>query len=139
MTYEEIIWHVGIMGWPLWIAFTIFLNWYRVTKRKLKPHYLSTTYSRVFAGFIFMVMINQDFDPANRFFYQMWKAAPAIMYIWCSFYVFFDAGLNWLRGKRWNYKGKSSGILDRSKILLYYAIKILCLIGLIYSTYILLI
>lgn len=127
---------LGFFGWLIIIAATIFLNWYRIKRRGLKPHYFAATWSRAIFGLIcFIIMTADNGFNAPDFAYPVTLIPylPHAVYIWSSFYVFFDPGLNALRGKRWNYRGKSSGWLDRSKIIFYYALKVICLIGFVTS------
>lgn len=129
--------YIGFFGWPVIIAATIFLNWYRIEKLHSKPHYFSSNWSRGIFGFAFLALMAADknFDPG---YLSSWISVfPEVVYILSSFYLFFDAGLNGLRGKKWDYKGDDSGWLDSMKIALYYVLKGLCLIALVWSSVIL--
>lgn len=131
--------YFGFYGWTAIIAVTIFLNWYRITKRHMKPYYFSSNWSRGIFGAICLVLMTVDkgFDPANHFFYQLWKVAPEIVYICSSFYLFFDAGLNGLRKLRWDYQGETSGWMDSLSIAAYHIFKVVGLVALITSIIIL--
>lgn len=128
--------YIGFFGWLLYIAACIYLNYFNITIRKKKPVYFASNQWRVFFGLVFLLIMSaQDGFNGIDFAYPrtMIPYIPHAVYILSSFYLFFDPGLNWLRGKRWNYRGKSSGYLDRSKIVFYYALKLVCLIGFVYS------
>lgn len=127
---------IGFILWPLIIAATIWLNWYRIVKRGVKPHYFSSNYSRAFFGFVCLIIMSADdgFNGIDLAYPRTFiPYIPHGIYIWSSFYLFFDPGLSALRGLKWNYRGKSSGWLDRSKIIIYYSLKVICLIGLVWS------
>ena len=138
---EQSLFHIGFYGWLVIIAGTIVLNWYRITKRGLKPHYFSANYSRAFYGLVCLILMSarDGFDGLDLFVFYTWiPYIPNIIYIISSFYLFFDAGLNGLRGKPIDYQGKDSGYFDKLKKLLYYTLKGLCLATLIYTLVILL-
>ena len=128
--------YFGFYGWQFTVIATIVLNWYRIDIRGLKPHYLSANYSRAFFGFVCLILMSAQ-DGSNGIDLAYPRTfipyIPHMVYILSSFYLFFDAGLNGLRGKRWNYRGKSSGWFDRMKIVFYYTLKAICLAGLIVS------
>ena len=131
---KDFAFYVGFYGWPLIIAATIYLNWYRITKRHLKPYYFASNWSRAIFGAVCLILmtIDKGFDPANL---ATWiPALPSIVYIVSSFYLFFDAGLNGLHKLRWDYKGKDSGVLDKLPKPLYYVLKAVCLAALVLST-----
>ncbi len=129
--------YIGFFLWPVIIAATIFLNWYRITIRKVKPTYFASNWSRGIFGALCLILMTADsgFDPANL---VTWiPALPNIVYIVSSFYLFFDAGLNGLRKLRWDYKGESSGWMDSLSIAAYHVLKVICLAALITSIIIL--
>lgn len=124
---------IGLFGWPVYIAICMVYNYIKIEKWKIKPRYFVSNTWRFFFGFVALILmtVHEGFDPA---YLSTWETAKIpSLYIGSSFYLFFDPGLNWLRGKRWNYRGKSSGWLDRSKIVFYYTLKVCCLAGFIYS------
>lgn len=128
--------YLGFYGWPVIIAATIFLNWYRITKRHLKPYYFASNWSRGIFALVCLVLMIPSFDPLGS--WASWiTALPAIVYICSSFYLFFDAGLNGLRKLRWDYKGESSGWMDSLSIAAYHVLKVVCLVALITSIIIL--
>lgn len=128
--------YIGFFLWPIIIAATIWLNWYRIEKRHLKPNYFPSNWSRGIFGFVCLALMVPKFDPLGS--WRSWiEAAPAIVYIVSSFYLFFDAGLNGLRHLRWDYKGEYSGWFDSMKIAAYHVFKVVCLVALITSIIIL--
>lgn len=105
------LFYIGFFGWIVVIAATIFLNWYRIEKRGKKPHYFSSNWSRAVFGFACLGLMEQTFDPLGSL--RSWiDAAPSIVYICSSFYLFFDPGLSLSRKKDIDYRGKSSGWMD---------------------------
>lgn len=128
--------YFGFFGWLVYIAACIVLNWYNITIRGKKPVYFASNQWRAFFGIIFLIIMSaQDGFNGIDFAYPrtLIPYIPHAVYILSSFYLFFDPGLNWLRGKRWNYRGKSSGWIDRSKIAVYYTVKAVALAGLVCS------
>lgn len=128
--------HFGFHGWLLYIAICILYNYVKIKKWKINPRYFVSNQWRAFFGLVSLITMSaadgfNGWDPA---YLSTWiPYIPNVVYILSSFYLFFDLGLNALRGKRWNYRGKSSGWLDRSKIVVYYSLKVLSLAGLIVS------
>lgn len=132
-----IVWY---FGWILYIAICIVFNWFNITIREKKPVYFASNQWRAFFGFVFLILASapDGFNGIDLAYPRTFiPYIPHAVYIISSFYVFFDAGLNWLRGKKWNYRGKSSGWLDRTKIVIYYTLKVIALAGLITSSIIL--
>lgn len=128
--------YLGFYGWPVIIAATIFLNWYRITKRHVKPYYFSSNWSRAIFGLACLVMMVPGFDPLGNF--HSWiTALPGIVYISSSFYLFFDLGLNAARKKHWDYQGEDSGWLDSLNIAMYNVLKALSFVSLIWSVIVL--
>lgn len=127
-------------GWLLYVAVCIALNWFNITIRGKKPIYFASNQWRIFFGLVFLILASaKDGFNGIDFAYPrtLIPYIPHAIYIVSSFYLFFDAGLNALRGKKWNYRGKSSGWLDRSSIVLYYVLKGIALIGVVVSSIIL--
>lgn len=123
--------YIGFFGWMVIIVTTVWLNWYRITKRKLKPHYLSATYSRIFFGAICLFLMVPSLDPLTL---RSWiPALPTVIYIVSSFYLLFDIGLNAARKKRWDYQGEHSGWLDSMKKAIYHTMKAVCFVALLWS------
>jgi hypothetical protein len=130
-----ILFSIGFYGWILYLAYAIWFNYFRTDVRHVKPVYINANWARFIAGSIALICmtVKDGFDPATHFWQQLWNVRFVIGYITSSFYLFFDPGLNWLRGKKANYKGQHSGWLDSAKMWVYYAIKILCVIILVWS------
>ncbi len=129
----ELMFWIGFVGWPVIIAATTALNWYRIEVRKKKPFYFASNWSRAVFGFACLVLMTIDvgFDPA---YLSTWiPALPSAGYIGGSFYFFFDPSLNIARGKDVDYQGKSSGWLDGLDKPIYYTLKVIALAVLIIS------
>ena len=126
---------IGFYGWIIYIAICILYNYIKIEKWKVKPRYFVSNQWRAFFGLVALILMTVDkgFDPANHFWFQMWKVSPEIGYILSSFGLFFDPGLNALRRKPVAYQGKDSGILDKLRKPLYYSLKTLCLVTLVYT------
>jgi hypothetical protein len=60
------------------------------------------------------------------------EAGLVIAFQVASFYLTFDAILNFWTGDKWNYQGKSSGYLDKLPMWAYLGLKVLCLIYLVH-------
>ena len=128
--------YIGFFGWLLYIAICIVFNYVKITKYKIKPRYFVSNQWRVFFGLVFLIIVSagDGFDGIDFAYPRtLIPYIPHMVYILSSFYTFFDLGLNGLRGKRWSYRGKDSGWLDKTKIVVYYSIKVVALIGLIIS------
>lgn len=124
---------IGFYGWIFYIIICMVYNYVKIDIFKIKPRYFVSNTWRAYFGLVALILmtIQDGFDPATL---RTWiPAIPPIMYIVCSFYLFFDAGLNALRGKEWDYKGDSSGWFDSFKYALYYVLKTVCAIGLTWA------
>ena len=127
-----------LIGWLLYIATCVWYNWHLIEVRKKRPNYTKAIIWRCFWGLVFLIWANPDFDPANHFWLQIWSVLPTAVYEATSFYLLFDPGLSIARGLGIFYRGKDSGLLDKSPLWVYYSLKILCAIALPISTIILL-
>lgn len=54
---------------------------------------------------------------------------PLLGFQICSFWIIFDLTLNLLRDKNWDYKGKTSGWLDKIPYKYYYILKVFAIFG----------
>ena len=128
---------IGFFGWPLYVASCIVLNWYKIEKQKKRPVYFASNQWRIFFGLVcLLVMSAGDGFNGIDFAYPrtLLPYIPHAIYIWCSFGLFFDPGLNIARGKPIDYRGNSSGLLD--PVLsrgMWWALKIVCLLGVLWS------
>lgn len=123
--------------WLIFISLELWRNYYLIEKQKIKPDYGGSFIFRAFFGMVCLIIANPYFDPAGNPL-TILQALPFAVFQLSSFYLLFDPILNLLRGKKWDYKGKDSGWLDKLPIGFYYALKIVCLAGLITSLIILL-
>lgn len=132
--------YLGYFGWVIYIASCVLYNYIRIVKWKKKPVYLASNQWRIFFGLLFLILMSSG-DGFNGidFAYPrtMIRYIPNAIFMLSSFYLFFDAGLNWLRGLHWDYRGEDSGWMDSFKMAVYYAIKIVCAIAYVSSTIIL--
>lgn len=95
------------MIWLTFIFFEIARNYFLIEALEIRPHYGWSKIIRFFGGIGFLFA--KFPDPASTPF-------PAIVYALfqiSSFYILFDLLLNFARGKRWDYRGKESGSLDK--------------------------
>lgn len=122
--------------WLLFISLELYRNYFLIEKKKVKPDYMGSFCYRVFFGAVCLIIANPNFDPAGDPF-TIIQALPFFIFQLSSFYLLFDPLLNLLRGKKWNYRGEDSGWLDKLPLWAYYALKVICLAGLVYSTIIL--
>jgi fatty acid desaturase len=87
-----------MLQWIAWILIDIVANWYWIEKRKKVPNYVALTIIR---GWAFIAAgISIGLEPIGFI--------PFLVYCLWSFWVFFDLGLNIMRGKKWNYLGENS-------------------------------
>lgn len=111
------------MTWIAFIAFEVIRNFALIKWLKLKPHYGWSTIIRFFSGIGYLFAYYPDpltmgFPPWNYALFQI-----------TSFYLLFDLTLNFLRGKRWDYRGKDSGVFfDKLSKRKYYLLKGACLV-----------
>ena len=118
-----------------------------------KPDYLNSFGVRMFFVLLCTPLMAVYFDPVTdvvtlwdlityyrlsnipELFSEIMKIScvPVLIYEGTSFYLAFDLWLNIKRLKKWFYQGKDSGWLDKLKVGFYIALKILSLVGLIYS------
>lgn len=147
-----------IIGYTLWLLFI----WYEVNRNykmivveKVRPNYLHSFGVRAFFGILgIAIMIPSDIDPVLCLYDMIldipyyWQISPLLVIPLIltnpivliltaettSFSLIFDPWLNKKRGLERFYKGKNSGWIDKLKPGFYYAFKVLCLLGFIYST-----
>lgn len=129
--------YIGFFGWIIYIALCILYNYKRIKIWKIKPIYLVSNIWRVFFGSVFLITMSagdgfNGIDPAYP--RTLIPYIPHAIYIASSFYLFFDPGLSWLRGLKWNYRGEDSGWMDSLKLAVYYTIKAMCLVAMVCST-----
>jgi hypothetical protein len=124
---------IGFIGWLLYIALCVGYNYWLIEIEKKHPNYLGANIWRCFWGVVFLIGMNPDFDPANYLLYQLLKVFPTAVYEAASFYLLFDPSLNIARRKPALYRGAHSGWLDSLPVDIYYVLKIVSLIGLVWS------
>ena len=136
MTFEIVKFWIGFIGWLGFIWIEILRNYTLIEIDKEKPNYLHSFVIRAFAGIVCIAFMNPEFDPGSLV--SWWQSYPSLIFEVSSFYLVFDPALNLWRGKGWDYQGKQSGWLDKLGKPYYYALKIMCVILLGLSTYVLL-
>lgn len=145
----------GILLWLILIRFEVWRNYQLIEVEKERPNYRYSFAIRIVLGlFPYVLLIPVDVDPLLSLWDLVtdiphyWKANPilviplifanpaalAIMFEVSLFYLLFDPLFNIKRGRRWNYRGKSSGWLDKFPLPIYYGLKILCVVVLIVSS-----
>lgn len=146
---------IGYIAWSLFIWYEVNRNYRMIEVEKVRPNYWHSFGVRAFFGILgIATMIPSDIDPVLCLYDlivdipQYWRVSPLLVVPLIltnpivliliaettSFSLIFDPWLNKKRGRRWNYRGKNSGWIDKLKLGFYYAFKILCLLGFIYST-----
>ena len=124
-----------LIGWLLYIGLCVWYNYYLIEVKKKRPNYTKAIIWRCFWGGVFIIWANPGFDPGINpfgayFWIQIWSVLPTAVYEATSFYLLFDPGLSIARGLGIFYRGKDSGLLDKSPLWVYYSLKILCAIAL---------
>lgn len=120
---------IGFFLWLLFIAWEVRRNYRIIEVHKESPDYLNSFFVRAFFGLVALALMSGDYDP----FMEWYHSLPIVTYEVTSFYLVFDVWLNVRRGKAWNYRGKNSGWLDKLPIHFYYVLKVVCLVGLVWS------
>src|SRR5688572_13631995 len=129
--------YIGFFGWVLYIALCMVYNYVKIERFKIKPRYLVSNIWRVMFALVSLIVMSASdgFNGLDLAYFRTYiQYIPNFIFILSSFYLFFDAGLNWLRGKAIDYKGDDSGWTDSMKLAFYYALKALCFIAVIWST-----
>jgi len=106
--------------WFLFIFLEIFRNWYMIEWAKSKPIYFQSFILRGWAHILICIFVYDVQGPSD-----WW---PILLLHVSSFWLIFDPALNLLRGKKWYYRGTTSGWLDRmpSKVI-YWLMKVAAL------------
>lgn len=117
-----------IIIWFAFIMLEVARNFWMIQKGD-KPNYLQSFILRGMAAIGHGILYNPA-DPRE------WL--PLLIFQVASFYLIFDFVLNLLRGKHFDYQGKTSGWLDKLPKQFYYALKLVCLIALVCTSIILL-
>lgn len=136
----------GYIIWALFIWYEVSRNYKLIEVLKERPNYVLSFGIRAFFGFICLtLMVPYGTDPFLELYDLIVYVVPLILNdptvrviinLSCLFYLVFDPWLNKKRGLKWYYRGEHSGMLDKLKLGAYYALKILCLVGFIYTTYV---
>ena len=110
--------------WLLFIALEIGRNWYMIEKLNSKPVYFQSFILRGWAHLLICIFVYDTQDVHD------W--IPVLLSHVTSFWIIFDPVLNIIRGKKWYYRGATSGWLDRipSKVV-YWLMKVAALTYLI--------
>jgi hypothetical protein len=117
--------------WFIFIALEIARNYYMIVVKKTKPVYFQSFLIRGMAH-VFVVGLFYDVTVPSYWpsIYELidldyW---PILLFHVTSFWLIFDPLLNLLRGKPWNYRGKTSGWLDRiPSHIIYWLLKVAAL------------
>lgn len=123
--------------WLLYITSCLAYNYHKIVIRKKRPDYLTANIWRTFWGAVIWFKANPYLDPVGNPL-TIWLATPFAVWQLTSFYLLFDPSLNLLRKKSMFYQGENSGWLDSLPKPVYYSLKALCLIGFLYTSFILL-
>lgn len=129
--------YIGLIAWLGFIPLEANRNLTIIERYKERPNYLGLAGVRVFVGSICLFIMFPEFNPLWDLS-TVWDARWYITFEFTSFYLGFDPLLSKKRGRRWNYKGKDSGFLDDLPMWAYVTLKALCVIGLIFSLYMIL-
>jgi hypothetical protein len=100
--------------WLLYILIEIGIHYYIIEIKKSRPFYLHFFLQRGIMAILHGVLLDVD----------SWEEyMPIFLFQISSFWIFFDLGLNLMRDKKWWYKGKNSGWLDRLPVGIYWVLK----------------
>ena len=108
-----------IFTWLIYILAEAKIQHYLIETRKWKPNYIQLFIIRGMAGIIHGILIDVgslSHMTGSLHEFQMWQykmGATLIIFQCCSFWLIFDLTLNYLRNRPIDYRGKSSGWLDR--------------------------
>lgn len=111
--------------WLLYILVDVIGNYILIEKLHTRPNYLVLFIIRGTSAILHGILL--DTQPSE------WP--ELLVFQVTSFYLLFDILLNILRKKPLLYRGKNSGWLDKLPTPLYIALKVICLIGMIFVIY----
>jgi len=103
--------------WAGYIIAEILIQSYLIEKKNWKPVYFQLFIFRAMAAIVHGIYL--DVTP------ETWW--PVITFQVCSFWILFDLGLNLARGKKWYYRGNTSGWLDSLPEAIYWNGKVMTL------------
>jgi hypothetical protein len=109
--------------WLIIILLEAYRNWHIIEVQKFRPNYLQSFILRGIVAIFHGIYMGVT-EPANWY--------PVLIFQVSSFWLLFDLTLNVLRGKSIFYKGKNSGWLDKLPLSIYWTLKAIVLISLIY-------
>jgi len=112
-----------MLYWLIYILLEAFIQG-KLIKKGEKPIYLVVFLIRGAISIIHGVILNVE--------YNTWQYPILLAFQVCSFEIIFDFFLNLLRLEKWNYKGKSSGWIDKLPYPYWYTLKGLALIGMVF-------
>jgi hypothetical protein len=114
--------------WLIIILLEAYRNWHIIEVQKSRPNYLQSFILRGIVAIFHGIYMGVT-EPANWY--------PVLIFQVSSFWILFDVTLNILRGKSIFYLGDpkkgSSGWLDRLPISIYWILKLIVLLTLIWS------
>lgn len=128
-----------IITWFIYIFAEAKIQHYLIEKRKWKPNYLQLFFIRgivaiLFGGFIGVGSLSHY--SITLYDFQMWQykqGLTLLLFQTTTFWLFFDLTLNYLRDRPWDYRGKTSGWLDRMPYDLWVVGKVLAVIVAVWS------
>jgi hypothetical protein len=124
---------IGTLVWLFFIKYEVWRNYTLIEVEKERPNYLASAGIRTFLGAVCLAIMFPDLNIEQ---WNGWLAAwPYVVFEISTFYLLFDPWLNNKRGLEWNYRGQHSGwFFDRIHLVGYYTMKVLCLIGFLYTS-----
>lgn len=109
--------------WILYILAEAKIQGYLIENKKWKPIYIQLFIIRGMVAIVYGIFL--DVTPEQYL--------PLLLFQITSFWIFFDLFLNFFRKKPWNYKGKTSGWLDKIPYIPYYILKLIAITVMILS------
>lgn len=112
-----------LASWILYPIMEAIIQSYLIEEKNWKPNYLMLFTIRGMFSIVHGIIMNVEPYP--------WYDYPVVVLFQCfTFWIVFDVVLNVLRGKEVEYRGKTSGWLDRLiPEFLYWTLKTLALAG----------
>lgn len=123
-----------IYTWLIYILIEAKVQHHLIEKRRWKPNYLQLFIIRgivclLWGSLIVRVGALSEYGLTQDLELWMYKQASAyFLFATSSFWILFDLTLNFLRDRPWDYKGKTSGWLDKLPYPIWYSGKIVALV-----------